>query len=223
MLSPSVRRYNGRLAKTTTVSVNYRIHNVVQEIVEVAKPEGSKKHQCSGGYVWSFTPDPSFQCCKRRGCMAHFTSNLDTRIIEARAPFFDGSLTPKERQARLMANRTELKVPGQDGNMVQVCTAAVCKTFGVSRSFWYPLNQYKPTRAEANMSRAKKNVAITAWLRTAKETMDVMPDDGFFLCNFPRKKDLYDQFMLDVERDVANVTHPCHKSYFLQTMRELFP
>ena len=141
MLSPSVRRYNGRLAKTTTVSVNYRIHNVVQEIVEVAKPVGSKKHQCSGGYVWSFTPDPSFQCCKRLGCMAHFTSNLDTRIIEARAPFFDGSLTPKERQARLMANRTELKVPGQDGNMVQVCTAAACKIFGVSRSFWYPLNQ----------------------------------------------------------------------------------
>ena len=155
--------------------------------------------------------------------MAHFTSNLDTRIIEARAPFFDSSLTPKERQARLMANRAELKVPGQDGNMVKVCTAAACKIFGVSRSFWYPSNEYKPTRSEANMSRAKKNVAITAWLRTAKDMMDVMPDDGFFLCNFPRKKDLYDQFMLDVEGDVADVTHPCHKSYFLQTMRQMFP
>ena len=110
---------------------------------------------------------------------------------------------------------------GQDGKAAKICTAAACKIFGVSRSFWYPSKQDSPTRLEANMSRAKKSVTVTAWLRSEKEMMDVMPDDGFFLCNFPKKKDLHDQYMLDAEQDTTLLT--CKKFHFFSTMRQNFP
>ena len=43
---------------------------------------------------------------------------------------------------------------------------------------------------------SKMQRAVKTWLEGAKTLMDVMPN-GTFICQYDKKQDLYDQFMLE--------------------------
>ena len=72
------------------------------------------------------------------------------------------------------------------------------------------------------MLRSMKNVAITTWLEGVKTLIDVMPDDGTFICQYAKKQDLYDQFMLEACDDTSGVLEKCTQDYFLKTWSKLY-
>ena len=99
MLSPT-RMYKGLPAKTIgvhqTVRVNIHGQSTVK-IAEVSKPPACRAHQFTGGRVWAYVADPNYSCCKTNNCLSHFDPS-DPRIIEARAPLFEISLTAPQRR-----------------------------------------------------------------------------------------------------------------------------
>ena len=52
--------------------------------------------------------------------------------------------------------------------------------------------------------------------------MDIMPDNGTYICHFARKRDLYDQYMLDIESDTSGTLVACRVNQFMTTLRERF-
>lgn len=191
------RMYNGREAKTLSVTTTVRINRhggSTLKMIEVTKPEKSKKRQSTSGHVWKFKADPTYLCCKKKKCMSNFLTDTDERIVEARAPLFECDVTTDQRRVKIMQNWDNLKVEERNGTRSKVCANAACKIFGFSKSFFYPKSNGN-TRTEANMQRAKKNVAITTWLNESKSRMDVMPNDGTYVCQFAKKEDLYNQYM----------------------------
>ena len=222
-LSPR-RQYKGLPTKTRGVSTTTRVNSYGRsaiKLAELTKPVGSRAHQSTSGRVWAFTPKPTMRCCTKSNCMHHFKSDTDPRIIKARAPLFDTSLSTQQLRVKLIHNWKNLKIVGLDGIERRVCAKAACEVFCVSKSFLYPLTKKSGghTRTQANMLRAKKSVSITTWLQEEKTLMDAMPDDGTFICHFPRKKDLYDQYMLDALDDTSGILVGCKPDHFLKTLR----
>ena len=119
------RMYNGRDGSTL-------------KMIEVTKPEKSKKRQSTSGHVWKFKADPTYLCCKKKKCMSNFLTDTDERIVEARAPLFECDVTTDQRRVKIMQNWDNLKVEGRNGTRSKVCANAACKIFGFSKSFFYP-------------------------------------------------------------------------------------
>ena len=86
------RMYNGREAKTLSVTTTVRVNRhggSTLKLLEVTKPEKSKQRQSTSGHVWKFEADPTYLCCKKKQCMRNFLTDTDERIVEARAPLFE--------------------------------------------------------------------------------------------------------------------------------------
>ena len=79
--------------------------------------------------------------------------------------------------------------------MVPVCLTAACKIFVCSRAFLTFSKQR--TQAESNSVRAQKNISIAAWMFNYKQTIDVMPDQGWSM--LPSKRALYQEYVIEVD------------------------
>jgi hypothetical protein len=210
MLSPVNRRYGGHQANTVRVAVKLRTTVSVSKRTEVLKPEGNRQAQCSGNRVWEFIPNVSSKCCNAR-CMAHFTSSQDGRVVAARAPMFDASSNRHELRAQLLANWTlHLRIgDGEgEGRTRPVCAAAACKIFVCSRTFLYP-DKRCISRSESNSNKNEKAVCVSSWLHSFQDTLEVMPDEGWYMIQQPRKFMVFDMFIRDCEQWPALTTSPC--------------
>ena len=180
------RMYGGRHAKTTSYSIRTRKVVNPSPTVTEARPAQSRyfKKQAAIGakVVFAFEPAPTFKCCRKKGCMSHFPEADDPRVQRARAPLYDWSLSVTQRR------------------LVQVCLTAACRIFACSRSFLYETVRAGVTRrskAETNSARATTNVS--AWFLLYKETLNVMPDKGWYMVPVGRKKVLFGEYIVDCE------------------------
>ena len=80
----------------------------------------------------------------------------------------------------------------------------------------------RASKAEANTARAKKNVSISAWFYALMETLDIMPDTGYYQLQCGRRHMLFGDYELDAER-WPDMYLSCNKPYFYQLWRESFP
>jgi hypothetical protein len=216
------RTYAGKPAQTVTVTIKSRMP--VSPVLMKVVPKASKKHVCSGGTTWAFEPDPTHQCCKRKLCMSHFLTADDPRIVAAREPLLDTSITNDVRKERLRTNwAIHLQVEHKNA-YVQVCMNCACKIFGCSRQFLsckQPLRS-KRTRGEANSARSAKGPSVAAWFFKKRDTLDIMPDQGWWLTHESRKKFLWEEYLRDVER-FPLVYLMCCPDVFYKTWMNSFP
>ena len=224
------RMYGGRHAKTTSYSIRTRKVVNPSPTVTEARPAQSRyfKKQAAIGakVVFAFEPAPTFKCCRKKGCMSHFPEADDPRVQRARAPLYDWSLSPTQRRVELReAWRRELRFQQPDGRLVQVCLTAACRIFACSRSFLYETVRAGVTprsNALANSARATTNVSVAAWFLLYKETLDVMPDEGWYMVPVGRKRYLFEEYMVDCDHWPL-LYKKCVKNYFLEIWTTNFP
>ena len=137
--------------------------------------------------------------------MSHFEKEDDPRVEKARAPLFNPLLSKVERRLHLRQNWKEhLRVVSGGSDRV-VCLTCACKIYTCSRALLCPQpsrleNSSGRSKAEANSARATVNVSVAAWFYSLMETLDVMPDTGYYQVQVGKKNMLYDNYMLDVHR-----------------------
>ena len=68
---------------------------------------------------------------------------------------------------------------------------------------------------ERRFHNSKMQRAVKTWLEGAKTLMNVMPD-GTFICQYAKKQDLYDQFMLEARDDTSGVLQKCTQACFMK-------
>lgn len=221
------RLYRGLPAKTRLVTTSVRVPVDPQRRETVIKPPGCRLHQGGAMGIFRFQPDPEYHCCKAR-CMSHFTEEDDERVLQARAPLFDDTLGDEARRSRLQHNwKHHLRFMHHDQSR-KVCTRAACKIYVCSKSKLYPPKyrqngaEVRRTKAESNAARAKKSVCVAAWFYSVMETLDVMPDTGYYQLQHARKHMLYDNYKDDVLR-WPDIYQKCEEGYFLLLWRENFP
>ena len=180
MLSPNRKTYRGVQVRTNVV------HSTVRRVVDpkplkvVDKPRGKRQASRGSGTIFKFQPKPNMECCKRKKCMSHFTSDKDPRVVAARKCLFDTSLSPSMRKEAVRASwRTELKV-AIEGEHSTCCLKAACEVFACSKAFIYSPDKRKKhiNKAAANSARGSKGAIVGAWFVELKKTLDVMPDQG---------------------------------------------
>ena len=220
------RPYGGRLANTRLVSTTVRVANVPTPINTIEKPPGSRAHQ-RGTTLFRFRPEPTFKCCKKK-CMSHFLQEHDQRVENARAPLFVPELSKDERRLLLRQNwKDHLRIV-IGGSEHVVCLTCACKIYTCSRTLLCPQpsrGKDNPGRskAEANSARATVNVSVAAWFYSLMDTLDVMPDTGYYQVQVGQKHMLYENYMLDVHRWPSVYERCKDKSYFYQIWRDSFP
>ena len=235
MLSPHTkeRRWQGRPATTRLVhTVTTRVPIVSTPRCHTLKlpgklPTGGWAHQNTSTTVFDFVPQPTFKCCKKKQCMSHFLSADDPRVTKARALLYDVELpSSSRRRAMREAWRAHLVIE-HNGRSKPVCMTAATKIFVVARS---SLNisakaakaGSSASRGVANGASAKKSVSVAGWLSSYKETLDVMPDQGWYMLPVARKGVLFGHYDLDA---VAwpHLYERCKKNNFLNVWKTLFP
>ena len=142
----SPRIYRGRPAATTLIRTQSRVPVQGSRVnEEVLKPQGSRLHQSSRNQTFAFVPNPTFQCCKRKRCMAYFTSASDARVLAARQPLY--TMKGAELREELHANWREHLTIEADGKTLPVCVIAATKIYCVSKSLLYPDQRPRPSRS----------------------------------------------------------------------------
>ena len=219
----SPRMYNGRPAKSRMVSSTVRVPADPRPPETITKPAGSRKHQSGPTGVFRFVPDPSFPCCKAK-CMSNFPDEDDARVLQARRPLYEMALSADARRGKLRHNwKTHLR--HEAGRAV--CLTCACRIYACSRSKLCPrpsrhIENPGRSKGEANSARATKSVCISAWFQALKETLDIMPDTGYYQLQVGRKFMLHENYMLDVAR-WPQIYKKCNKTYFYQVWRGSYP
>jgi len=220
------RLYNGGPARTRQISSTIRVPVNLQPLSTITKQPGSRAHQCGVG-VFRFEPNPNFKCCKAR-CMSHFLTDGDNRVVEARRPLYDPLLSVAVQRLKLRDNWTRhLRFAQSDGSSRRVCLTCACKIYVCSRAKLCPQPTTRGdipgrTKGESNAARAVKNVSISAWFHSLMETLDIMPDTGYYQTQYGKKYMLHEAYLLDVGCWPAIYTR-CNQSYFNVVWRESFP
>jgi hypothetical protein len=148
--------------------------------------------------------------------MSHFQTADDPRIEAARQPLFRPSKYLKQELRKAWFN---LRVC-VDGKEVQVCLTAACKVFACSRSF---LNTTKPRKKTlADATQKAKAVDVAAWFYRLRETLDIMPDQGWYQLQHPKKMMVYEQYMLDVQ-SMPSMYSKVSPDFFNKTWNTNFP
>ena len=159
--------------------------------------------------------------------MSHFVLADDPRVIAARAPLYDVNLPPSSRRRAMRAAWCEHLVINHNGIYKPVCMTAATKIFVVARStLALSAKAAKAgssvSRGVANAARAKKSVSIAAWFLSVKETLDVMPDQGWYMLPVARKVTLFKDYVLDATA-WPHLYKSCKKSHFLDVWTKMFP
>ena len=224
--TPSGRRYKGKLARSRRVSTTVRVfkEKPIRTVQPGLKPKG--KHQGSGGtqgrdgkvYVYEPPPlDGSYKCCKRK-CFEEYQDDgeegQEGQIEQARAFLFDTTLDKEAAKACMHDNWYELLLHS-DGN--PICSKMACKVYGCTKSKLYykgtSLRRMRPSLVAEN---------IAAWFMELKEVADIMPDEGWYQLNEPRKKDVHKHYLDDCKM-YPECYHKSCESYFFKTWKENFP
>ena len=78
------------------------------------------------------------------------------------------------------------------------------------------------SKAAANSARATTNVSVAAWFLLYKETLDVMPDEGWYMVPVGRKRYLFEEYLIDCDHWPL-LYKKCVKNYFLEIWSTNFP
>ena len=78
------------------------------------------------------------------------------------------------------------------------------------------------SKAETNSTRATTNVSVAAWFLLYKETLDVMPDEGWYMVPVGRKRYLFEEYMVDCDHWPL-LYKKCVKKLFLGNLDHQFP
>ena len=214
------KSYNGRPAKTRLVTHITRVPLAWQPPPTTTKPPNLHAKQGGSAGVFGFVPNTDFKCCKKR-CMSHFETADDIRVVEARKPLYNTCLSVEQTRTLLRDNWKGVLLFQHEGKQPSVCLTCACKIYACSRSKLCPPTTGR-SRAEANTTRAKKNVSVSAWFYALMETLDIMPDTGYYQLQCGRKHMLLDDYKLDAAR-WPELYLGCDPSYFYQIWRESFP
>ena len=209
MLSPATnRRWRGRPATTRLVhTISTRVLIAPTPRTHTQKPTaklptGGWAHQNTSMNVFEFVPNPTFKCCKKKQCMSHFTSASDPRVISARALLYDANLPPSRRRRAMREAWHEHLVIEHNGRRQPVCMTTATKIFVVARSSLVISPKAAKagssvSRGVANAARAKKSTSVASWLASYKSTLDIMPDQGWYMLPVARKGVLFGHYDLD--------------------------
>ena len=154
--------------------------------------------------------------------MSHFLTDDDDRVVKARQPLYNVLLSVDERRAQLRENWKKQLLFRHNGIERPVCLTCACKIYVCSRAKLCPTTTSVRSKGEANAARATKCVSIAAWFHSLLETLDVMPDTGYYQLQCGRKFMLFDDYSLDVAYWPA-IYLKCDKTYFYQVWNESFP
>ena len=235
MLSSATRerQWGGRPAATRLVyTAANRVQLAPTPRLQTPKPTGKLAtggwaHQNTSTSVFEFVPQPTLICCKKKRCMSQFLSANDPRVTAARAPLYDANLPPSHRRQAMRDAWHNKLVVQHKGSYKPVCMTAAIKIFVVARATL--ALTAKPAKAKssvsrgvANAARANKSVSVAAWLTLTKSTLDVMPDQGWYMLPVARKGTLFEQYELDAAAWPHLYTR-CKQSHFLLVWAKMFP
>ena len=159
--------------------------------------------------------------------MSQFLSANDPRVTAARAPLYDANLPPSHRRQAMRDAWHNKLVVQYKGSYKPVCMTAAIKIFVVARATLAltakpATAKSSVSRGVANAARAKKSVSVAAWLTLTKSTLDVMPDQGWYMLPVARKGTLFEQYELDAAAWPHLYTR-CKQSHFLIVWAKMFP
>ena len=216
------RSYKGRPAKSRLITHTTRVPLDWRPPTTTTKPPNPQAKQGGSAGVFRFEPNTGFNCCKKK-CMSHFKTADDIRVVEARKQLYNMLLTTDQKRALLRENwKTELLFQHK-GQQRQVCLTCACMIYACSRAKLCPgTSATGRSRADSNAARAKKNVSISSWFYALMETLDIMPDTGYYQLQCGRKNMLFEDYLLDAQR-WPDLYLECNDSYFYQIWRESFP
>ena len=159
--------------------------------------------------------------------MSHFTSASDPRVISARGLLYDADLPPSRRRRAMREAWHEHLVIEHNGRRQPVCMTAATKIFVVARSSLAISPKAAKagssvSRGVANAARAKKSTSVASWLASYKSTLDIMPDQGWYMLPVARKGVLFGHYDLDA---VAwpHLYERCKRNHFVNVWKNLFP
>ena len=161
------------------------------------------------------------QCCKRK-CFEHFANvdqdqTIEDAVTTARKPLYDANMDRKVLGETLRENRNLLLLP--DGK--PCCVTMACDIYNCSKSLLYKDTRPVQTRSEAS-SECPVTISVCSWLGTLKESLDIMPDGGWYMVNKPRRKMVHADYCKDAE-EFPDLYKYCTKSWFNTIWRQHFP
>jgi hypothetical protein len=186
-----------------------------------SRPRGEEK-QARKGLVFPFQPDPAFECCKKKRCAQFFTEAGDLRAKEARKPLFDPLLDREALRKRLRQNWARyLTIPSGE----TCCKKMMLKIYNCSSSLIYGDHRKDDAdqgQGDSNSNRTQKAVNIASWFHTLKETADVMPDEGWYQIDTPKRSMVFADYNNDAEES-GEYLPVKSKSYFYSVWDDNFP
>ena len=216
------RSYKGRRAKSRLITHTTRVPLDWRPPPTTTKPPNPQAKQGGSAGVFRFEPNTGFNCCKKK-CMSHFKTADDIRVMEARKPLYNMLLTTDQKRTLLRENWKKELLIQHKGQQRAVCLTCACMIYACSRAKLCPgTSATGRSRADSNAARAKKNVSISSWFYALMETLDIMPDTGYYQLQCGRKNMLLDDYLLDAQR-WPDLYLECNDSYFYQIWRESFP
>ena len=212
--------YGGRPAATQSFQLSLRtgVSGTIQRI-SIDRSRGKLEKQARKGKVFDFQPDPTFECCKKKKCSAHFQESSTPLIDKAREPLFETFMNREMLRASLRHNwNVYLRLP--DGR--RCCKRMMLKIYNCSSTLIYGEKRYKRSQSDANASRQKIATCIASWLECVKDTADCMPDEGWYQLNIPLRSMVHANYNADAEQS-DTLKHCKSKSHFYQVWNKNFP
>jgi len=220
-LSAGRRMYGGRPARTQAFNLSLRciVGGPRKRQAVETRPKAAEK-QARKGQVFPFQPDPAFRCCKKKNCAQFFTQANSRRVEEARKPLFNPLLDRKELRNQLRVNwERYLTLPcGKT-----CCKNMMLKIYNCSSSLIYgDHREHRESQGDSNSERTQKAVSIASWFHTIKATVDVMPDEGWYQIDTPKRSMVFDDYNNDAQESDDYLVVKS-KAYFYTVWNENFP
>lgn len=211
-----LRRYGGKPAASRAVhsSIRVPVLGTKRAAVDAVKPR--LVHQGSHGktYAWIPTSKP---CCKRK-CSVCVVDPACPRVIAARAPLYDLTLTRAELRVALMNNHSVYLLHPDNR---PVCVEMARRIYCVSLAKFYPDKRPPRSRSASRSAQNPVAVSVCSWFSLMKDCVDVMPDEGWYQFPHPKKKMVFIDYCRAVHDSPQTYTE-VKKSYFNHIWRTHF-
>ena len=215
----SKRLYAGKPARTKSYTLTYRCDIDMQTRILVDRPRLPSEKQARKGRVFTFQPDPNFQCCTKKQCSKHFLSAKCPTLEKARSPMLDHFMSREAMRAKLRANwTTYLSLP--DGS--RCCKSMMLKIYNCSPSMLYGDKRPDRDQGDSNRGRSSLSSDIASFLKLMKSTADCMPDEGWYQLNMPMRCMVWSEY--NEEAKAFGLLRKCtNKGYFYKVWDDNFP